>query len=777
MKKILNLMLYLFSPLWQYYKYLNLSKVLTIKKITKSGVYLFEQPDGKDRLYVLKLEGQQDRFLSLDFEALKKTARHDTSSQLNYFFVKQRDYQMGYIATFSKTIATELADDMGIKICNTTETIKFLLDTYNINNYEVDKKTFTLKPSININDLDKSSLFDPFYYNFSTILKDGAYLQNENYEMYQVVKYSNKKSFNYKNTFRSDFNGVYSMFIDLSDKGLKYKVDDYLAYAKRADRKIAPDIEKLQQQDKMSNLDAVLVNSIIICDNEREAYNTAGAFGLEIVKKDGLDKLEILKKSFLLTRELDYDCIVPISNVNSMVGIRTRKNLSVSDVKALEKAWTEISVDFYGKNIYDGFVNFCFRANENPHSVLIADTGTGKSVTLQKILSSILRIDYEKETVGRWDNVKTRYFEIGGSSAQLQSMLKRLYPDDVGIIEGSLENMKFSITDVKTVEKLGETEVDKDSLGLSIKLLNVILSESGEAPLTATEQSKYEDAIKSIYKDGAYKVKTISEIRRLSSEAYSEFLEKFDEKGYTGTTRISEIEDCGDISNLLKPTLDDVIALLKNRSSSTDISTQDKRAYDDLILKLEAIRGIESGLYGALSSLVLNDKSFYSFEFNKIKKNQALLRSIFSFLFITIYEQDVQRAIEAKARGEKMKQTMYIFEEARNFVEGNEEIVKMLKSAVFEGRKFQIHALFIAQMVEHLPHQIVVGSSTFFFLMPEGKEKRENLKAHIMKLFPSDSTKYLLENIEFRMLGIISSQGVYSCRLDITPKELEMFAV
>jgi hypothetical protein len=80
-------------------------------------------------------------------------------------------------------------------------------------------------------------------------------------------------------------------------------------------------------------------------------------------------------------------------------------------------------------------------------------------------------------------------------------------------------------------------------------------------------------------------------------------------------------------------------------------------------------------------------------------------------------------------------------------------------------------------MVEHLPKQIVVGSSTFFFLMPEGKEKRENLKRDIIELFPTESAKYLIDNIEFRMLGIISSQGVYSCRLDITPKELEIFAV
>lgn len=776
-KKLLNILIYVLSPFWQYYKYFTLNRVLSIKKITKDGVHIIDQPIKHDRLYVIKLESQYDRFISFELGNLKKVARHEEMSQINYFFVKKNEYQMGYIATFSKNIALEIMDSMGLKLCSVSETVKFLLDLYLINNYSLDTLNQLLKPSVDISALDASSLFDPLRYNFSTILKDGAYLQNEQYDMYQVIKMQNKKSFNYKNSFREDFNGLFAMYIDLSDKGLEFRVDDYLAYSKRTDKKIAPEMAKLKDMQKMGKLDALIVNSIIICDDEREAYNTAGNLGLEIVKKDGLDKLSILKKSFLMTRELDYDCVVPTTNINNIVGIRTKKNLTKNDVNKLSKGWTDVKVDFYGKNIYNAFVNYCFRANENPHAVLIADTGTGKSVALQKILSSVLRIDYKKLTIDRWSEVKTRYFEIGGSSALLQQMLKRLYPNDVGLIEGSLENMKFSMIDVKTTEVLGETKVDKDSLSLSIQLLNVVLKENNEIPLTATEQTLYEKAIIKLYKEKLYKNKTISLLRRISPEAYKIYLDKFDEKGYVGTTRISEITDCGNLDNLMKPTLDDLISLLQEVSSSASLSNPEREAYHTLILKVTAVGGIEGELFGSLNSLALDDKAFYSFEFNKITKNKSLLRTVFSFLFVQIYQQDVAIALKRKAEGKKMKQTLYIFEEARNFIEDNEEIVKLLKSAVFEGRKFQIQAFFVAQLISHLPRDILVGVSSFFFLVPEIKDKREILKQDILKIYNTEAVRYLLDNIEFRMLGIISSQGVYSCKLELTKEELETFAV
>lgn len=780
LSKLVKIILFLLSPLWQYYKVLNLNRVLSIKKINSKGIHLYGGNENSDKLYVIKLVHDYDIFKPIDFSELKRTLKYESTSQLVHFFVKQDIYEMGYVATFSEKVAIELKEKFRFKICNTTETANFLLDIYCINKFSADKDDLMINPSIDLSSMDKNELFDSFYYNFSKILSDGAYIQNNKYEMYQVAKVDNKASIPYKEVIGKSFNGVICSYIDLSNKNLSYQVKDNLAYSKRLDRTLTEDFEEADKADKAGTLDSLIANIVIISDKEIEAKNIATKMGYEIVEKDGLDKLYIQKKTFLLTRVLDYDLIVPCSTMSKIIGIRTKTVITKTRLDKLMdgKPWVDVVVDFFGYNIYGSFVNFCFRANRNPHVCIIADSGSGKSVTVQKILSSICRIDYKKETVKRWDEVQTRYFEIGASSASLQKFLKKIYGDSVGLIEGSLESMKFSLSDVKTfTREKGEIVVDSNSLTNSIYLLNVVLFEWGENPLTASEQGLYENAVREVYRKSDYKGLTISELEQLSKVAYKEKLDLFREKNYDGITWLTEIKDCGNLDNLTKPLMRDIIAYLSRKSGSTNINKQELADYNTLIKKLNAVSGVESSIFGSLNSLVFDNKPFYSIEFNNIKSNKKILRSLFTFMFIQLYEKDVAEAIRRKKAGLKMKQTVYIFEESRNFFEDNPELVKMPKTLIFEGRKYQIQGIFIAQQVAHIPPEIVKGCSSMFFLLPEKDESRIELKKDIKALYPTEAVQFLLDNIEMHTLGIISDLGSFTCKLDVSDEEMSLFAV
>ncbi|KAB7891304.1 helicase HerA domain-containing protein [Poseidonibacter ostreae] len=780
LSKIFGIIAFIFQPLWHYYKVLNLNRVLGLSKINSEGVYLYGSKDDNNKLYVIKLVHDHDRFRPIDFSDIKRTLKYENDSQMVYFFVKQETYEMGYVATFSEKLAVELKEKFRFKICNTTETVNFLLDIYSINKFTRDKDDLVINPSINIDSIDKNELFDSFFYNFSKILSDGAYIQNFNYKMYQVAKIDNKISIPYKEVIGKEFNGVICSFVDLSNKNLSYQIKDNLAYSRRADRVLTPDFEELEKADKAGTLDALITNTVIISDKEIEARNMATKMGFEIVEKDGFDKLYIQKKTFLTTRVIDYDLIAPSSTLSKLFGVRTKSIITKKHLNKLVegKSWVDIVVDFCGYNIYGSFVNFCFRANKNPHVCLIADSGSGKSVTVQKILSSIYRVDFEKENVKRWNDVQTRYFEIGASSASLQKFFKKLYGDEVGLIEGSMESMKFSLSDLKTfVNSFGEIEIDANSLTNSILLMNVVLHEWEEGTLTASEQSIYESAVKEVYKNGSYKGLTIGELKQISKVAYAEKIEMFKEKGYKDTTWIREITDCGDLDNLNKPILGDIVNFISREAGSTNINQQELADYQSLIKKITAVAKVENSLFGSLNSIVFNNKPFYSIEFNKIKANKKILRSLFTFMFVQIYEADVQEALRRKANGLIMKQTVYIFEEARNFIEDNPEITKLLKTLIFEGRKYQLQAFFIVQQVSHLPPEIIKGCSSFFFLLPEKEEVKLQLKKEILALYPTESVDFLLQNLEMYTLGIISDLGSFSCRLDISKKELEVFAV
>lgn len=778
-KRIVSIVVFLLSPIWQYFKILNFNRVLSIKKINETGVYLYDMPEGNDKLYVFKLITDNDLFQPIDFTNLKKRLQDNNRSQLYYFLIKQDGYEMGYIATFCDKTASEFKDSMKLTQCNNIDTINFILDIYNINKYTNDKENLVIKPSLNINSIDSEDLFDPFYYNIKKILSDGAYIQNKQYKLFQVLKISNKTVIPQRETIDKHFNGIFFAYIDLSKKRLTAQIKDYLSYSIRADRKLTPYFTNLAEEELRGEGNNVITNMMIFSEQESFATDMASKFGFEITERDGLDKLYIQKKSPLITRELDYDLMVKTPNLSKIFGIRSKKTIIESDLRKAEKKWTKLAVDFYGYNIYGSYVNFCARLNLNPHMCLIADSGAGKSVAIQKILSSIYRIDFEKETVGRWDEVNTRYFEVGGSSSILQKFLKRKYGDDVGLIEGNFEGMSFSLCDIDMyVDERGNKRISKDSKTIATTLLNVILHEYKEGALTASEQFIYEKALDEVYLKHLYKGLTIQELEEISSLAFKEKLDLFEEKGYKRDTWLHEIKDCGNIDNLLKPRLIDIIKQMELHSGSTYINQEEQIDYHNVIKKLKAISNVENGLYGGLNSVTFDNKTFYAIEFSKIKDNPKILKSLFVFILVQLYYGDVQKNSALKRQGLKMKQIIYNFEEVRNFFEDNPEIVKLCKIIVFEGRKFQIEGKFIGQKCSHFPKDILEGCATISFLSPPRLEDKQNLRKDLLERYPNlKSVEYLIDNLESHTLGIISTLGTFSCKLDITPKEVEMFSV
>lgn len=784
--KTVSLLSLLTKPFYDYYKYFTLNKVLGVKGISKEGVHIFGQPKDKEILYVIKLITNNNYFEKLEIKDLKTALRHSADSQFYYYFIKNKNFQAGYISTFSKEVANAIADKTNLPILNIDGTLQFLLDIYKSTEYYPNKSALTIDPTVSSKKFDKKKIIDPMQYNFSTILKEGASNINEKYKLFQVVQYTNKRDFNYLRNFRKDFDGIMEMSIDLSDAGTNYLINKSIRYANVLDREKAEEFKNLQNLSKAGKLNTAAINTIILSTNTREANNTAGSFGFELIEKQ-MEKINIISKSLMLTREMDYDALVPVDYLNNIIGIRTKKSLTSADMQSLsaDKAWVDIKIDFSGIDLFDAPTNFCFRANENPHAVLIADAGTGKSVAIQKIIKTILRYDIENSKIGRFKNVKVRYFEIGGSSAKLLNAIKKLYPTDIGIINGVKEALRFSITDIivegesdlNPLAKIEYPKLDANSLSTAILLASVILEETGESALTASEEGILVSVLRELYREKKYKYKTLKELEKISNVAYEDFISEALSLGYNMSTKVNEIEGVSGVSKLQKPTILDVMAAVRRRSNSSDMNVVDKGLHDTLYKKLQGISATKESIFSGLSSLDFNNKQFYSFEFNQIKEDQALLRAVFTFLFSLVYRKDIDYAVEMKNSGGVMPQVIYIFEESKNFFYGNESITRMMEKTVFEGRKFQIHAIFIAQQTNHIPRNIIDGCSTFMFLMPESKEKRVALSASIEDIFPKQNTvRYLMENIPFRVLGIISSQGVSSCKLELTQTELEMFA-
>ena len=111
---------------------------------------------------------------------------------------------------------------------------------------------------------------------------------------------------------------------------------------------------------------------------------------------------------------MKYDFLVPESFLSNYIS-------------CVHKAKTA-NADFWGFDKNGGFTNYSFAVdNDNPHSIIVANTGAGKSYTLQKIITSMINLNYKThkaENLDR-DKVVVRYFDIGFSNAKLINFLKQ----------------------------------------------------------------------------------------------------------------------------------------------------------------------------------------------------------------------------------------------------------------------------------------------------------------------------------------------------------------
>jgi hypothetical protein len=494
---------------------------------------------------------------------------------------------------------------------------------------------------------------------------------------------------------------------------------------------------------------------------------------------------------FLLGRELDFDTAISIMNylqlntqeyfykyyeliektpikfydshyehLDDIMFIR--KLLPIS----LEKYTQSKNPLVYGFNINKTYVNFSpFEDASAPHTIAIAQTGSGKSVSLIEITRQALNIDLKKTIelgiLPKYEKgVKIRYFDKGYTGEVFFKLLE---------IRG-LNISRFSISPEEI--KINPCEISDTSTDFtfSTEFISLILKTLDIEPLKGSERIIYQKALKEVYKDDDLKFLLGKQVEYFKAKGYSSIYNKLRKEGFKDDDWIKDIieKKPDEFSFLKQPTVVDVFRFL-NEVKNTEMF-EDKEAIRSLITKLQAITEIP--IFNSVSELNIKNSDIIYVDLDKLSSSPYFVPIVLGILKRLFYFDKYYKKAEDKA--------LYFFDEAHTILK-YEEFMRALDEAVREARKFGISLNFATQNWQEIPTVILRNIPTRYILTPyeqTEEKKREVIKEYQNKLQFNDEEIRNVKNL-FQKLGrytmlVHSDASLFSLKLPIDDTTLQI---
>ena len=425
-----------------------------------------------------------------------------------------------------------------------------------------------------------------------------------------------------------------------------------------------------------------------------------GTFGTSLkvnfLKKD-IFKKNTLQKTPLKFRDSEYDFLVP-------------ESFMANYISCVHKARTR-KADFWGFDKNGGFTNYSFAAdNDNPHAIIVANTGAGKSYTLQKIITSMIDVNYQThkaENLGK-DKVVVRYYDIGFSNAKLIDFLKENKENSLIHVESDFANFSYNLVNLDE----SSNEAFEGDLMFSADLVSLILSsQAGAEPLTLNEFSTYKEILRDIYTG-----KVERQRYRILNIKNSKLRNRLLAAGYAATEELINLPE--EYNFLKKPLLEEVIKRAELQAQNQQIQSDDRAVFDSLRRKLDSIKKLN--YFSDFDTEDATIADFLSMDLNNYKEN-SLFVPIFVSVFQKTYMKDRAYAIKRKAEGKSVSKKLYILEESPNFFRVPYFCI-MIEKLALEARKYGVHLILIAQLAEQLPNNILKVADTRILMTSPDKK-------------------------------------------------------
>ncbi len=696
-----------------------------------------------------------------------------SDASIYYVLHKQNEWHRQYIFTHNLSIARLLAGSFNTHLMSGLELVNALLDLFLQNGFYVDDDKRDIKRRLEL--LQDSQMSEPEFMQFKRAAREAIYNSLNEVDIYQGFKPLERIETDILSVFHAPFEGSIWFMFDFNESRIKGQINKLLNEAKLTGNR-TPFLE-LKNLYNAGNEELVLVNSSMFL--KKYEADTVSSLGVNLkttfIKRELL-RANSIRKTPLKYRDIDFDCLVKADFLHQFIASVHKARCNKADI--------------YGVDKNGGFVNFSFSAeNNNPHSVIIARPGSGKSVAKQKIMSQMIKLDFTsgvaKNLGSNPGNVKIRSYDIGFSDENFITMLKSNPKNRVAHIESSFYRFKYNLiaTEMTRNRDFGALSEDERAafnadVIFASELASLILSSTGDgAGLNSGEKSLFIEIIKDLYIKKDYIHYRIKELTRDHMDLFEELVGKEDSDGqkvgglgYDQDTLLVDIKE-EKYNFLKKPLLKDAIKIASIGAQNQQIREADRELYKSLHAKLGIIDKL--GIFSTFDRVDIIDADVLSMDLNDFKES-ALFVPIFYCIFQKTYLKDRQFALECKRAHRPAPKLFYAIEEAKNFFRDNETFEAMFDKVTLEARKYNVHLCFIVQNAEHLPRFISKNIDTRIFLLESGS-KRDVVKEADEVFNIPDDTKEAILNTERFELCVWYKLGVFHMRFIIPADEMRVF--
>ncbi|TLD84405.1 ATP-binding protein [Helicobacter sp. MIT 11-5569] len=702
-----------------------------------------------NELYGIKISGNQNIEEHLPSEIIKQLINDNKESENAFFWYvlyKNNHYQAQYILSHNKIIAKTFANLYDTNLLSGEELTNVLYWQLLQTSFATQNKQII--PNITIK--KDSEFSEPPFLSFARLAKQAIRKNYKEVNIFQAFKHLDIKQSSISDLFKLNFEGSIWFYINLSSHSVQNHISRLIQHAKLTGDK-RPFVT-LQESYNAKEFDCAIINAIAYLKNyDEEIIGSLGSnLKCSFIAKE-LFKERHLRKNPIKYRDSEFDFIVKSDYLYDFIASVHKRNNKKPDI--------------YGTDKQGGFINYSFSLeNDNPHICIIATSGSGKSVSKQKIMAQLLGLNFlngECRDLGTL--VKVRSYDIGFSDFKFVNLIKSNPNNNVMHIESDFYHFSYNIAHLPNLQDKEAFEAD---LQFNVDLISIILETQNAQPLTIEEVAFLKEIFRKIYQTKEYQKYRVRNLEEKNKEVYDELLSL----GYESTTLLEELKE-KKYNYLKSPLLIDIAKLANREAQNQQLKEADRKAYQSLASKLFAIDKLE--VFSNFDKGDIVNCDFLSMDLNNFKES-TLFTPIFLSIFQKTYLKDRDFAINQRKNGKPIPKLFYAIEEARNYFRVP-YFTTMFEKLALEARKYNVHLCFIVQNAEHIPLGILKNIDTRIFLLRPDKKLEVIQGAKNALEIPKNVEIALLNTQKYEMCVWYSS-GVFHMRFEINDDEMKVFS-
>lgn len=694
------------------------------------------------KLYAIELVTNSNSSIKLNnFDTLCNEIKFINKSYLMMSIVKRKEKSSIYIFSTSKDLLTRIATSFNVKLLTPTKVVNALYDIFLIETYEIKEKKIQT-----VYDDNQVEQIDLFYKKTQAMLNIACDNLIKEHTPYQICSLNKDPNFSIIELLKASWEGVIHLYFNFELNAVNFRLNNLENQAKFGDKNYVHSWNNFKKNEVNLNFlknNSLIVNGVMFLNKK---YTNSSSIVSDLLKckveERYLNINKILSKTLLLCRDTDFDIIVDRKNAEKYFTTSLAKDCCEGQMSG------ELHniPDIFGKDINNSFMNYMFKRNNSPHSIVLGTTGSGKSVAILKMIAQIIDFDYEKNYAKKLnENRKIRFCNVGFSGGKMIEYIKNnsiLFEKEnkVEILQSQIDKLQFTLFDFDTNYK------EEDILFL-INFINLILDVSSQdlnRTLNSAEINCIRFAIKEIYKNNNFPKLKLNEIRNLGKvspnpNAPSNFDNIIDEildiknelgeKIYSLETRADQLPEKYQ-KRFNRPIVADLLNEILSRTKDINLTELERQSFETCYEKLKVINNYK--IFNSYSNLDLdNNYPFYYIDFDNIKEDKAMFVCVGWLCIKQWFYKDKKQAMLFKHKNLKRPDSFYIIEEAHNFLK-IPIFLDLIEVFAREVRKYGIHLILVTQNATDIPVNLLDLFETQIFIFSE--QYKSSVYSKIVKL-------------------------------------------